>query len=143
MVRKAALIATAALALSAGSASAQNSSTNCYRLGNNVQCNTYTQPALGGLSLATPPPYPQNQAPQFDWNAFNKAQADRLAQKQAQQKAQESENSLHYRESLRSNVAALLERGDCRGAMSLALRGNDMELAGLVGKVCHDPQAIP
>lgn len=131
---------------------AQNSMTNCYRLGVSVQCDTTAQTPIAP-------------APQINWgaqqfpntaNAFAngyqqglemRRQRERMrAEKQREQSDAEQhlrmERDHDERETARHDVMQHLIKGDCLGATNLALAADDLDLATKTKAFCAS-QAAP
>jgi hypothetical protein len=104
---------------SSASAQSQNSTTNCYRVGNQVQCNTVSQGST--LSVPPPPDYSRLNAPaaQTDYGALGAALRAR-----------------EQRET-RRRVGRYVANGQCADARRAALESGDFDLAQQVDATCR------
>lgn len=135
-------------ALVAAPASAQNSTTSCFRVGNTVQCNTNTQP---GIQAAPPVDFSgfarqqqetQRQMQENTMRAIQAAQQARQQREQAQYAAAQAEiaaDRARFSADLRRDVSAMLAEGKCQEAIAVALKYSDIELANQAKQFCAKP----
>jgi hypothetical protein len=127
-----------ALLIMAAPAAAQNSSTNCYQVGNTVQCDTRSTQSHGvNWGLAQP------SQPAPDYNAaIQRGYED--SQRRRQMQFEEAERQRAYAnaqaaQEVRQSVAASLRAGKCQEATDTALAHGEIELAAQAKNYCASP----
>lgn len=123
----------------------QTSSTNCYPVGNTVQCDTYGSPSA-------PPAYQQ---PQSGFNAMQSMQAYQMGRDAARQDAPEpppgyvpnsapshppifGQNAANiiFRDELARRMSAYINQRRCREAYDLASLAGEAEMAQRSANLC-------
>lgn len=133
MVRKALL----GLIMLAAPAMAQDSSTNCYKVGNTVQCDTRSAQSGGvNWNLNRPPPPPDYMA------SIRQGEEDAQRRRQMeedQDEARRGQQDALAAQDLRKSVAASLMAGNCHEAIDTALAHGDISLAAQAKSYCATP----
>lgn len=119
---------------------AQPSSTTCYRVGTNVQCDTYQQQPSPGINWGLAP---------RPFNAMESIQAFQMGQQMRQQEELNRQQEELYRRQqamaaarsnprypLASEVSRLIGEGKCREAYTVAFLAGDGEMADRARGMC-------
>ena len=131
--------------LLAAPAAAQNSSTTCYPIGNQVQCDTRTQPQYP-QPAHTRQPFDPMKAFREGYEIGEQMRRDREAAEAAQaaRAYQQRQEQTRFDASATARVVgALILEGKCDDARAVALDRGEIAMAGDVMKACINAAPVP